>query len=182
MTTTAHITTAEQLLNASGLGRCELVRGELAMMSPTGGEHAWLLFRLGGPLAAFVEEHKLGYVLGGDAGFHIAHAPDTVRAPDIAFVRAERFPDGPPRGFLEGPPDLAVEIVSPSDRASDVLAKVRDWLEAGSQVVWVVDPGTRSVQVYWIPNRAEILTIDDDLRGAEVVPGFKLPLVDLFAK
>jgi len=120
--------------------------------------------------------------LGGDCGILIARDPDTVRAPDIAFVRAERFPNGPPRGFIEGPPDLAVEIVSPSDRASDVLAKVRDWLEAKCLVVWVVDPGTRTVQIYWRPNHAEILTIDDDLRGAEVVPGFKLPLTDLFPK
>jgi len=182
MTTASHITTAEQLLNASGMGRCELVRGELAMTTPAGYEHGQIVGALHVALALFVKQNQLGDVVGGETGFLIRRDPDTVRVPDVAFVRTDRVPPGRVPGFFEGAPDLAVEVVSPNDRASDVLARVRDWLETGSQVVWVVDPGTRSVQVYWIPNRAEILTIDDDLRGAEVVPGFKLPLVDLFAK
>lgn len=182
MTTAPRITTAQQLLDAQGLGRCELVRGELIVSSPTGGEHGWLVLRLGGRLAAFVDQQAMGYVFGGDVGFVIGRDPDTVRLADVAFVRAERLPAGPPRGFVDIAPDLAVEVVSPHDRASDLLAKVRDWLAAGAQVVWVVDPASRTVQIYWLANRAEILTVDDDLRGAEVVPGFKLPLCDLFAR
>jgi Uma2 family endonuclease len=152
------------------------------MMTPAGYEHGQIVGALHGALWVFVKQAQLGDVVGGETGFLIAHDPDTVRAPDVAFIRAERVPAAPERGFFDGAPDLAVEVVSPGDRASEVLAKVRDWLEAGCQVVWVVDPGTRTVQIYWRPNHAEILTIDDDLRGAEVVPGFKLPLVDVFPR
>jgi Uma2 family endonuclease len=182
MNTSSHITTAEQLLETSGMGRCELVRGELTVIPPDGYEHGRIVSRLSAPLSVFVEANALGVVLAAGTGFLLGRNPDTVRAADIAFIRAERVPGEPLRGFFEGAPDLAVEVISPHDRASDVLAKIRDWLGAGAQVVWVVDPASRTVSLYWLANRAEILTIDDDLRGVEVVPGFKLPLCDLFAR
>jgi len=181
MATTNHITTAAQLLEVSGLGRSELVRGELIMMSPAGSRHGAVLARLTGRIVSFVDEHRLGTVFGAETGFQIQHDPDTVRAPDVAFVRASRMPADLPGGFFPGPPDLAVEVVSPSDRASEVLAKVQDWLEAGSAAVWVVDPHTRRVSVYR-SGEVVVLKESDALAGGDLLPGFSLPVAEIFAK
>ena len=174
MATTRQITTAEQLLEAPGLGRCELLRGELVMMTPAGFEHGRIAMRIGELLAGFVRQRGLGTVTGAEAGFQIAQDPDTVRAPDVAFVRAERVPPTPTMGFFQGAPDLAVEVLSPNDRASEVLAKVQDWLRAGCGAVWVVDPATRTVAVYDSLNRMITRTTSDELTGGEVVPEFRL--------
>src|SRR3972149_1026687 len=120
MSEIGQITTAEQLLHASGLGRCELLRGELVMMSPSGFEHGRLVTSVSTPLDIFVSGKGLGVVLGAETGFRIARDPDTVRAPDVAFVRSDRVPAAPLSGFFPGAPDLAVEILSPDDRASEV--------------------------------------------------------------
>ena len=181
MATTEHITTAAQLLEASGLGRCELVRGELIMMSPAGSRHGSVVARLTGRMVGFVDEDRLGAVFGAETGFRIQHDPDSVRAPDVAFVRASRLPADLPEGFFPGPPDLAVEVVSPSDRASEVLAKVQDWLEAGSAAVWVVDPETRRVSVYRAGEMA-VLKETDVLSGGDLLPGFSLPVARIFAR
>jgi len=181
MATTEPITTAEQLLHASGLGPCELVRGELIMMTPAGFEHGCVEAVLAGILRDFVKTRGTGRVTGAETGFQIARNPDTVRAPDVAFVRAERVPAALPRGFFPGPPDLAVEVLSPDDRAGEVLAKVRDWLEAGCRAVWVVDPKTRTVSVHDSPNRALILAATDTLSGGDVLPGFSVPGAEIFA-
>src|SRR3990170_1116812 len=125
MATTHQITTAEQLLQAPDLGRCELLRGELVMMSPAGFEHGRIIGNITGPLATYVRQKKLGVVAGAETGFQIARDPDTVRAPDVA-----------------------VEVLSPTDRAGELLAKVHEWLAAGCRAVWVVDPGARTVSVY----------------------------------
>jgi len=180
MATTEHITTAAQLLEASGLGRCELVRGELIMMSPAGSEHGSIIVNITAPLATFVKQHRLGHVFSADTGFHIARDPDTVRAPDVAFVRQERIAGEIPKGFFPGAPDLAVEVVSPGDRASEVLAKVQDWLEAGSAAVWIVDPHTRRVSVYR-GGEVAVLKEADSLAGGDLLPGFSLPVTDVFA-
>ena len=131
MATVESISTADQLFEAPDLGRCELLRGELVMMSPAGSKHGVIALRIGGLLMDFVEPRGLGVVFGAETGFCIASNPDTVRAPDVAFVRRERIGGGLPEGFFPGAPDLAVEVLSPNDRASEVLAKVRDWLAAG---------------------------------------------------
>jgi Uma2 family endonuclease len=174
------ITSAEQLLEASGLGRCELVRGELVMMSPAGSEHGYIIMNLSLPLAAHVKEHGLGVVFAAETGFQIARDPDTVRAPDVAFVRAERIGRRPGKGFFQGAPDLAVEVVSPTDRAGEVLAKVGEWLDAGSRAVWVVDPESRTVLVYRGRSDVRTLGAGDALDGGDVVPGFTLPVAEVF--
>jgi Uma2 family endonuclease len=181
MVTTEPITTAEQLLHAPGLGPCELVRGELIMMTPAGAEHGSIVIAITVPLASFVRQKKLGTLFGAETGFQIGRNPDTVRAPDVAFVRAERVPAKLPRGFFPGPPDLAVEVLSPDDRAGEVLAEVQDWLEAGCRAVWVVDPKTRTVSVYHSPNEAAILAASETLSGGEVLPGFSVPVAEIFA-
>jgi Uma2 family endonuclease len=181
MAAAAHITTAEQLLYAPGLGRCELLRGELVMMSPSGGEHGYSVTNVTVPLGTFVKQKSLGRVYGAETGFWISRDPDTVRAPDVAFVAADRVAMQPAKGFLEGAPDLAVEVLSPSDRPAEVVAKVQDWLQAGCRCVWVVDPQTQTVSVHQ-PNRpAVVLGVEGQLAGQDVLPGFMLPVADVFA-
>jgi Uma2 family endonuclease len=182
MTVTQSITTAEQLLQAPDLGRCELVRGELAMMSPAGFRHGWIAIRLGARLERFVEQNHLGAVTTAETGFQIEHDPDTVRAPDAAFVRAERVPAVQPEGYFQGAPDLAVEVVSPSDRPGAVSSKAREWLSAGCRAVWVVDPQTETVSVYQAAREILVLRRPDDLEGGEVLPGFRLPVAEIFAR
>jgi Uma2 family endonuclease len=181
MATIEHITTAEQLLEAPGLGRCELVRGQLLMMLPAGFEHGRIVTRVNHRLGSFVERERLGVVTGAETGFVIAREPDSVRAPDVGFVRADRAPPGPVFAFFEGPPDLAVEVLSPGDRAGEVLAKVQDWLQAGCRVVWVVDPSRKTVAVHDDRRQAVTLHESDTLTGGDVVPGFSVPVAEIFA-
>jgi Uma2 family endonuclease len=152
------------------------------MMSPAGFQHGHLGAKLAQILLNFAEPRGLGAVTGSETGFLIARDPDTVRAPDAAFVRAERLPPADPRGFFPGAPDLAVEVLSPSDRASEVSAKVRDWLEAGAGAVWVIDPENETVTVYRTPGEAAILGISDTLPGGDVLPGFAVPVREIFAR
>ena len=100
----------------------------------------------------------------------------------MAFIRAERISGDLPEGYFPGAPDLAVEVLSPSDRAGDVLAKVRDWFAAGSLAVWVVDPKTQTVTLYGPDGRAAILTSADTLSGGDVLPGFNTPVAGIFAR
>ena len=182
MATTVEITTAEQLFEAPDLGPCELVRGELIMVSPPGYAHGSIEARIARALANFVEANELGDVLAGEPGFIIARDPDTVRAPDVAFVRADRIPTGDSTRYFEGAPDLAVEVLSPNDRASEVNAKVCDWLDAGCRMVWVVDPATKTVSVYRSRTKIVVLGLSDTLDGGEVLPGFSLALAEVFAR
>jgi Uma2 family endonuclease len=174
------ITTAEELLRARDVGRCELVRGRLVMMVPAGADHGRIAIGIGSRLFMFVEANGLGTVFAAETGFVLARQPDTVRAPDAAFVRSGR-PVAPARGYYPGAPDLAVEVLSPDDRARDVRQKIAEWLGAGTRAVWVVDPGKRTVTVHE-PGRTPTLVRDSEtLRGGEVMPGFEVPVRDLFA-
>ncbi len=181
MATTEHPMTANQLLQTPGLGRCELLQGELIMMSPAGEEHGAIVMNISAPLATFVRQNGLGRVFGAETGFLIVRDPDTVRAPDMAFVRAERLSPTPGKGFFPGPPDLAVEVVSPNDRAGEVLAKVHNWLDSGCRAVWLVDPDTRSITVYRSRNEIRVLSPGDLLSGEDVVPGFGMPVAEVFS-
>jgi Uma2 family endonuclease len=180
MATVDQITTAGQLLEAN-LQHCELIAGELVMMSPAGFDHGRFAINVGNALANFTKARSLGVVVSAEAGFHIARDPDTVRVPDVAFVRADRIPPGGVKGFFQGAPDLAVEVVSPGDRASEVMAKARDWLQAGCAMVWVVDPETRTVSVYCSRSEISVLTDADTLTGGDVLPGFSMKVAEIFA-
>ena len=174
------ITTADQLLRAGDIGRCELVRGELRTMIPPGFEHGRIAVNLTGPIASHVKTHGLGTVVAAETGFFLSRDPDTVRAPDVAFVRATR-PAGPPRGYYPGAPDLAVEVLSPDDRPGYVREKVAEWLEAGTLAVWVVDPGKRTVTVHEPGERAAVFSEGELLSGGDLLPGFELAVHDVFA-
>jgi Uma2 family endonuclease len=180
MLTTERITTAEQLL-AANLQHCELIGGELFMMSPAGFDHGRFASRIVAALENYVTRRRLGVVATAETGFQIAHDPDTVRAPDVAFVRSDRIPPGGVKGFFQGPPDLAVEVVSPGDRAREVVAKVQDWLQAGCSLVWVVDPESLTVAVHRSDKEPAVLTTADTIAGGDVLPEFSVPVAEIFA-
>jgi Uma2 family endonuclease len=174
--------TAEELLARRDLGRAELVRGELVMMSPSGGRHGKLTATVAFILRGYAAPRGLGEVCGAETGFLVGRNPDTVRAPDAAFVAAARVPaGGAPDSYWPFAPDLAVEIVSPNDRWVDVEEKVRMWLESGTRFVWVVDPRGLEVHVHR-PGAAVVkLRGDDSLDGGDVICGLSVPVRELFA-
>jgi len=172
--------TAEELLRLNIPGkRTELVRGQLIVSEPTGFAHGVVVMRIGAQVDTFVRTHALGLVVAAETGFTLERAPDTVRAPDVAFVHRDRLPDPLPRGYAEFAPDLAVEVLSPGDRPGEVLAKVGDWLRTGTRLVWVVDPIRRSARVYRADGSESFATADDSLDGEDVLPGFSLPLAEV---
>ncbi len=132
-------------------------------------------------LGNYVRENYLGRIMVG-SGYVLERDPDTVRGPDVSFIIAERVsPEGLPRAFVSGPPDLAVEVVSPGDAAFEVEAKVHDYLGNGAQRVWVVYVNTRRVVVYSQDGSVQWFRDDKTLKDEELLPGFSLPLRELFA-
>jgi len=174
--------TAQELLQYSHEPyRHELIRGTLHEMEPPGAEHGAVAMRIGAMLDGHVGERQLGCVFAAETGFELASGPDTVRAPDAAFVSRERIAaTGIPRGYWPGPPDLAVEVVSPSDRHSDVEGKALDWLAAGARAVVVVDPPRRTATVYRARDDIRVLHCDEPLDLGDVVPGWSPLVGDLF--
>ncbi|HKO58338.1 MAG TPA: Uma2 family endonuclease [Thermoanaerobaculia bacterium] len=177
MTVDTRLMTADELLRMPEDGyRYELVQGELRKMSPAGEEHGHIVHEIGRRLGNHVYERKLGRVYGPDVGFLIARDPDTVREPDVSFVRADRVVPTPK--YFPGPPDLAIEVVSPNDTYSEVRAKKDEYLRAGVKAVVIVDPPTRTVTIHRPTGVEEVqgtLTLED------IVPGWSLPLSDIFA-
>jgi Uma2 family endonuclease len=174
--------TAEELAELPDDGfRYELVRGEVTRMPPPGAEHGIIGFELARPLGNHVADNNLGRVFAAETGFHLADNPDTVRAPDVSFVRADRLP---PRsewtGYLRLPPDLVVEVISPHDRASDISEKVAEYLAAGVKAIWVIEPRLQTVTIYEAGQHPRLLAVGDVLEGGDIVPGFQMPVADLF--
>ena len=176
--------TAEDLLRLDAQGvRGELVRGVFCEMTPAGDAHSVIAFRLGLAVGKFVEENRLGTAFAADYGIQLEHDPDTVRAPDFAFTSYQRRPRGSAtEKYGQWVPELVAEVVSPSDRRSDVDAKARMWVSYGVLLVWVVFPKARTVEVYRADvDTAETLTEADSLDGGSVLLGFAYPLSSLFA-
>ena len=175
--------TAEELLRMPDDGfRYELVRGELRRMTPAGNVHGRVAMNIAWHPAQHVRAHDLGTVYAAETGFKLATDPDTVRAPDVAFVSRERIEAvGEVEGYWPGAPDLAVEMLSPNDSHVEVEEKVFDWLEAGTKMVLVVNPRRRSVTLYRSHSDIAILSGADVLDGGDVVPGFQLGLREMFA-
>lgn len=160
--------------------RMELVRGRVVRMSPAGYEHGDIGTRILLLLAAHVNREGLGKVLM-PTGFRIETNPDTVREPDAAFISRERLlKAGSPGGFFQGAPDLAVEVLSPSDRRRSVQGKVAQYLQTGVRMVWLVEPESETVTVH--QPFAEPLTLSDGdvLDGADVIPGFRCEIREIF--
>lgn len=179
----ARLTAQDLWKLGEGDTRRELVNGEIREMAPAGGVHGDVMLRIGRQLADHVDRHGGGKVLAGDVGFVLAlpHDPERVRAPDVAFVSIARLPEGQlPEGFLRGAPDLAVEVLSPSDDPVDVQQKVRDWLDAGARLVWVLAPRVRTTTVYRADGSARLLREGDHLDGEDVLPGLLISLAEVF--
>jgi Uma2 family endonuclease len=181
--TPAGLVTAEALFDMpDNGGRTELVRGELREMSPGSPWSSEVGILIAAALIGHVRPRRLGSVFGDEAGFILARNPDTVRAPDVAFVRADRLPPPAQREFfLALAPDLVVEVLSPTDRAHDVHDKIHEYLEAGVRLVWLVDPRARRVTVCLPDRTTRTLGASDVLDGGDVLPGFQLTLADLFS-
>ena len=131
---------------------------------------------MAGNLCAAIVIHAragdVGVVLAAETGFRLFSNPDTVRAADVAFIRRERIPDPAPIGYAAMAPDLVVEVLSPDDRPGEVREKVADWLRAGSELVWVVDPIKRRARVHRADGTDTTIGADDALDGEAVLPGF----------
>ncbi len=181
-TTETKLVTADELLRMPDDGfRYELVRGELKRMSPTGDEHGEVTMRLASPLYQYVTLKNLGKVYAAETGFKLESDPDTVRAPDIAFVSMERIQAaGRIQGYRGGAPDLAVEVLSPGNTKREMAEKVKDYFAAGARLVWIVNPKLKTVTVYRSLTDIRTLTEKDTLDGGEVIPGFQYSITELF--
>ena len=172
---------ADELLHLNLPGkRAELVRGVLVVREPAGARHGRIAADVAWRLRTHVEGTDFGDVYAAETGFTLARDPDTVRAPDVAFVRKERLPTPEPSGFPDFAPDLAVEVLSPGDRPGEVLSKVADWLTAGTRLVWVIDPERRIARVFRADGSEASITQGQGLDGEDVIPGFVLELDPLF--
>lgn len=160
--------------------RTELIRGRLVVREPAGARHGAVVMRLGYRITAHVEVHHLGRVYAAETGFQIEANPDTVRAPDVAFIATNRLPLEEPRGYATWPPDLAVEVLAHDDRPADTLEKVAQWLKARVRLVWLVDCERRTARVYRADGTESLLDAPGMLDGEDLLPGFRCPLQDLW--
>ena len=175
----SHLVTAEELPGISIPGKSiELVRGVLMVREPPSTHHGCVAARLSYLIADHVYRHGLGAVIQ-DAGFKIESNPDTVRAPDVAFVSHARVGEIPSTGFVQFAPDLAAEIVSPNDRTGEVLSKVGQWIDAGARLVWVIDPIRARAFVYRDNGDVIVFGRDGALEGDEILPGFRCLLAEV---
>src|SRR5262245_45488704 len=169
MSTTGKLMTAAELLRLPDDGqRHELVAGELRSMAPSGGEHGRVIIKLTVPFATYIEAHGLGAVFGAETGFLLAVDPDTVLAPDLAFVRRERVEAvGNERSYWPGAPDLVAEVISPNDLYTEVEEKVAAWLAYGARMVLVLNPRRRTVSLHRPDRPVRVLTDADVLDGED---------------
>ena len=182
MATRTGVVTAEELLEMPDEGyRYELVRGELRKMAPAGARHSSIGVKIVISMGNHVTANNLGTVFGADGGFLLERNPDTVRAPDVGFVRRERMEEvGLVDGFWPGAPDLAVEVISPNDLYTEVAEKVEEWLKAGTRMVVVADPRRRVATVHRPGREPATLAEGEVLDGDDVVPGWRMAVDDIF--
>ena len=173
--------TGEELLRKPWMNPCELVGGRIVRMTPTNPTHGRIEVNVAVALSRFVRTQNLGGVMAGEVGVFTTRNPDTVRAPDVLFLSHARDAGRTRRdGFLEVAPDLVVEILSPTDRPDTVRRKLDEYLAAGVRLAWVIDPATRTVHVHPASGEPRSLAAGEILAGADVLPGFALPLDEIF--
>ena len=178
---TSDVKTADELLDWYVPGkRAELIRGRLVVSEPAGAQHGAVANRLAVLITVHVDRLELGRVYAAETGFWIEDDPDTVRAPDVAFVSRKRLPENDPTGYARFVPEFVVEVLSPSDRAPKVREKVRDWLAAGARLVWVVDPRKRLFRVYGEDGSETTVAGDQTLDAEPVLPGFRCGIDEVF--
>jgi Uma2 family endonuclease len=175
------LVTGDELARTPNLGRCELVEGRVIDMSPTGYEHGRIEARFAAILQQFVLPKKLGHVLTGEVGIFTRRNPDTVRGADVLYISNERFARKTPgRAFLDVAPELVVEVLSPDDRPGEVLRKLGEYFDAGVLLVWLADPEERVVMAHRSLTDVRRFAISDSLSGDDVLPGFTVPLSEIF--
>ena len=187
MTTQERVYSADDLWNRSHEQgstdrRFELVKGAIIEVSPAGGEHGDIASEFNLLVRLHVKQYRLGYVTAAETGYILFTDPvegDTVRAPDVGFVAAERLPNGLPKSYIPVPPDLAIEVVSPNDKAGDIERKIEDYLRAGIPLFVFVYADTRTFMVY---TRSQVfrLTENDTFDAGDVLPGFRITVRDVF--
>lgn len=173
------LVTADDLekLPSSG-NHTELVRGVMIVREPPGFQHGDIAVKVAVALSGFVRARDLGRVVS-ETGYVLATNPDTVRGPDVSFVRHETLPHPIPRGFARFAPNLVVEVLSPDDRPGEVLEKVADYLNAGTQLIWIIDPDRRQARVHRADGTVAVIGDTATLDGEDVLPGFSCPLAEL---
>ncbi len=174
--------TAEEFAQGYMGKRAELIDGEVHEYMPTNPRHAKVVSRTTIYLGRYAYENGLGDVLTGEPGYIIRSGEsESVRAPDVAFIRKERIPEeGWGEGFCTVIPDLVVEVISPSDSYPQLRQKIDQWLSAGVQVVWVIDPERRVVEIWRPDGTVKELKENDTLTGAPVLPEFQVAVKELF--
>ena len=183
MVTKKNWVTAQQLAEMPDDGyRYELVRGEIRKMAPSFEEHGLVSANIAGDLIPYVRRNGLGRVIIAETGYLLESDPDTVRAPDVSFIRQDRVsPPGQRRSFVQGAPDLAFEVLSPGNRPGPMAEKVADYLATGCRMVVVVDPVLRTATLHFPGQEPQVLSEADTLDGGEVVPGWQMPIGEIFA-
>jgi len=178
---TDRLVTAEELADHPEWEYCELIRGKVVPLSPPKAQHGILIIEIGAILRDFVKPRKLGRILGADSGLLVERGPDTVHGPDVAFISAGRLKNTELNKYVETPPELCIEVVSPTDRWTEITEKVDMFLGMGVVLVWVIDPKTRKAHVY--RKGRETLVVDGDgiIDGEDVLFGFRLSMKDVFA-
>ena len=181
-TTSTALMTAAELMELPDDGfRYELINGELEKMPPPGHPHGRTALRLSVYLGQFILDQGLGEAFASETGFKLTSNPDTVLAPDFAFVTNEHYAEGSKtEGYWPGPPDLAVEVLSPSDRPGKVKLKISRWFSFGTKQLWIVDPKQRTVTIYRSESDVTTFSGSDDLEAQDLFPGFRISLDKIF--
>jgi len=177
---TERMMTGEELAALNDTGPCELVAGSIVPMTPTSDEHGGYAANITSILLSFVRAHGLGKVRAGEVGVYTRRNPDTIRAVDVLFISQDRYDRRGETVFLDVPPDLIVEILSPGNTWSETIQKLREYFSIGVRLVWLVNPSSRSVFAYRSLTDVREFTIDDDLPGDDVLPGFSVAVRDIF--
>ena len=178
--TTTDLITGEELAAMGDIGPCELIDGRIVTMTPAGDDHGGIEHAIDMEIGPFVRARKLGKMRVGEVGIYIRRNPDRVRAADVLFISNERYAQKSSSGFLDVAPDLIVEVVSPHDRWSAIMQKLRDYFSIGVRLVWVVNPNTRSVFAYRSLTDVREFAETDDLPGDDVLPGFAVRVSQFF--
>ena len=178
---TTRLFTVEDVERAPPEGEWELIDGELVPVPPSGLESSSLGHRIGRIVGNFVDAHDLGLMAGADGGYVLFPDRATIRVPDVAFIRQDRLPPPGERSrFPRLAPDLAVEVLSPSDSTSEVIAKIEMYQETGIPLIWVVDPEKTTITVIATGRPTVVLKPGDILEGGNVLPGFTVPVMEIF--
>ena len=182
MSTSTALMTADELLELPrGQHRYELINGELKTMSPASHDHGRIAMRIGATLAEFVWRNNLGEAYAAETGFLLTSNPDTVLAPDAAFISEEHARRGRDRkGYWPGPPDIAVEVLSPSETGPKARKKIEEWLGYGTKQVWIVNPKKQTLTVHWASGESKTFSSEEIFEADELLRGFSVAVADIF--